>query len=82
MTKHRLLLQGRVHEVDNASLRLDEARRKHYKGAQKELKVGGLLHPADAAAASSVHPAASELVTKASRIVGTGMAGQGALARS
>ena len=33
------LLQSRLREVDNASLRLDEARRKHYKGAQKELKV-------------------------------------------
>jgi hypothetical protein len=31
-------LKSRLREVDNASLRLDEARRKHYKGAQKELK--------------------------------------------
>jgi hypothetical protein len=28
--------------VDKASLRLDEARRKHYKASQKDLKVG---HP-------------------------------------
>ncbi len=26
-------------ELDKASLRLDEARRKHYKGAEKDLKV-------------------------------------------
>jgi hypothetical protein len=44
-----LLLQSRLREVDNASLRLDEARRKHYKGAQKELKVTAVLHPAEAA---------------------------------
>ncbi len=41
------LLQSRLREVDNASLRLDEARRKHYKGAQKELKVLLIAHPAD-----------------------------------
>lgn len=31
--------QGRMTELDKASLRLDEARRKHYKGAERELKV-------------------------------------------
>jgi hypothetical protein len=31
-------LKGRLNEVDKASLRLDEARRKHYKASQKDLK--------------------------------------------
>lgn len=36
-TEH-IRLRARMAELDKASLRLDEARRKHYKGAEKELK--------------------------------------------